>query len=54
MHTPFTLSNRYYSLQYNCNKGEYLDFPLPSIPTVSQYKKYGTFIKHHTSRRRIL
>ncbi len=41
----------YYSLQYNCDKEEKLDFPLPNIPTVSHYEKYGIFIKQHTSWR---
>jgi hypothetical protein len=28
-----------------------LDFPLCTIPTVSPFKKYGVFRKHHTSRK---
>jgi hypothetical protein len=53
-HTFYSIQNRYYSFQYNCGKGGKLDCPLPTIPTVSHYEKYGTFIKHHTFCRGIL
>jgi hypothetical protein len=39
----------YYSLQYNCDKGEKPDFPLTSVPTVGRYEKYGTFITPYFS-----
>jgi hypothetical protein len=31
----------YYSLQYNCDKGEIPDIPLFTIPAISPYEKYG-------------
>jgi hypothetical protein len=37
---PFLMAE-YNSLQYNCDNREKPDFPIPTNPIVSLYKKYG-------------